>query len=162
MNQFFSRCRLVATLAVALAGVGVASAGSCGAGGCDDGYGGFGFNRAWVYPFGGFTLYPGQAGSCVPSHSDYAKVDWTVPPTVNAQGVLDRLRALGVPQVPPDTIFLGKNPRGANDVKLPVPKGWVPKEVEPEKPKDKAVDPDKEKDPVKPKDKKKKDPDDDR
>ena len=120
----------------------------------DYGFEGFGFNRAWMYPEGGFTVYPGQPGSCVPSHSDYSKVNWTVPPTVNAQGVMDKLRALGIPQVPPDTIYLGKNPRAAENVQLPIPKGWTPREDEPKEaePKKKDLDKPKEKEVEKPKD----------
>ena len=85
------------------------------------------------------------------SVSDYSKVNWLVPPTVNAQGVLDKLRELGIPQVPPDTIYLGKNPRSADEAKLPIPKGWTPKEVEPKEADPKAKEPEKLK--VKPKDK---------
>ena len=157
MKRFLSRYWLPVVLGLLSAGVGPASAGSCGPGGCSAGEGGgfsdywyedTGFNRAWVYPRGGYTLYPGQAGSCVESHSDYSRINWVVPPTANAQAVLDKLRELDVPLVPPDTIYLGKNPRLSEDAKLPIPKGWTPKEVEPkeaEKPKDKN--------PEKPKDK---------
>ena len=69
-------------------------------------------------------------------------MSWTQPPTANAQGALDKLRALGIPQVPPDTIYLGKNLRAAEDAKLPTPRGWVPKEVEPKDadPKGKEID----------------------
>ena len=148
MKQFLSRYWLVAVLAAWSGGVGPANAGSCGPAGCgggvgiSDGYQGVGFNRAWVYPIGGFTVYPGQPGSCVPSHSDYSKVNWTDSPTANAQAVLDKLRALGIPQVPPDTIYLGKNPRAADNALLPVPKGWVPKEEEPKEadPKPKEIE----------------------
>ena len=162
MKQFFSRSWLAAVLAALSGGVGPANAGSCGPAGCggggvgfsDFGYEGFGFNRAWVYPEGGYTVYPGQPGSCFPSHSDYSKVNWTVPPTVNAQGVLNKLRSLGIPQVPPDTIYLGKNPRAADNVQLPTPKGWIPREDEPKEaePKNKELDKPKEKDAAKPKD----------
>ena len=151
MKQFFSRYWLAAGLVVLSAGVGSARAGSCGPAGCggggvgfgDYGYGGYGFNWAWLYPNGGFTLYPGEPGSCVPSHSDYSKVHWTVPPTASAQGTLDKLRELGIPQVPPDTIYLGKNPYAAGDAKLPLPKGWTPREVEPKEanPKGKNANP---------------------
>ena len=160
MKQFFSRYWLAAALAALSVGVGPANAGSCGPAGCgvgvgigDFGHEGVDFNRAWVYPLGGYTLYPGQAGSCVPSHSDYSKVNWTVPPTANAQAVLDKLRALGIPQVPPDTIFLGKNPRAAENAQLPTPKGWVPREDEPKEaePKNKDLDKPKAKELEKPK-----------
>jgi hypothetical protein len=160
MKQFLSRHWLAACLVMLSAGVGTANAGSCGPGGCGVGGvgfsdyedGGFGFNRAWVYPNGGYTVYPGQPGSCVPSHSDYSKVNWLVPPTINAQGVLDKLRELGIPQVPPDTIYLGKNPRAAEDAKLPIPKGWTPKEVEPKEADPKAKEPEKLKEKPKEKD----------
>lgn len=143
MKQFLSRYWLAAGLVVLSAGV-PARAGSCGPAGCgvggvgssDSGYAGYGFNNAWLYPEGGFTVYPGEPGSCVPSHSDYSKVYWVVPPTANAQAVLNKLQQLGIPQVPPDTIYLGKSPN-AGEAKLPLPKGWTPKEVEPEKAKDK-------------------------
>jgi hypothetical protein len=157
MKQFFSRHWLAAGLVVLAAGVGPARAGSCGPAGCgvgvvgvaDYGYGdyGYGSNWAWIYPDGGFTLYPGQAGSCVPSHSDYSKVNWLVPPTASAQAVLNKLQQLGIPQVPPETIYLGKNPN-AGEAKLPLPKGWTQKEVEP---KEAAKDKDPEKLDVKPK-----------
>lgn len=148
MKQFFSRYWLAVGLVVLSAGA--ANSGSCGPAGCGIGavgggdyrYAGYGFNNAWLYPDGGFTLYPGQPGSCVPSHSDYSKVNWVVPPTTNAQAVLDKLRELGVPQVPPDTIYLGKNPN-AGDAKLPIPKGWTPKEVEPKEAEPKAKEPEK-------------------
>ena len=162
MKQFLTRYWLTAILVAASTGVGPANAGSCGPGGCGGGgvgigdydYEGIGFNRVWVYPDGGYTLYPGQSGSCVPSHSDYSKVNWTAPPTANAQRVLDKLRDLGIPQVPPETIYLGKNPNAANDLKLPLPKGWTPREDEPkeaDKPKEKEADKPKEKDADKPK-----------
>jgi hypothetical protein len=149
MKQFFSRYLLAAGLVVLAAGG--AKAGSCGHGGCgvggvgygDDGYGGYGVNWAWIYPRGGFTLYPGEPGSCVPSHSDYSKVNWLVPPTVSAQGTLDKLRELGIPQVRPDTIYLGKNPYAAGEAKLPLPNGWTPKEVEPKPADPKAKAPEK-------------------
>ena len=136
MKQFFSRYWLAAGLVVLAAGG--AKAGSCGPAGCgvgsvgfdDRGYG-YDSNWAWLYPNAGFTLYPGQAGSCVPSHSDYSKVHWVVPPTENAQAVLSKLQQLGIPQVPPETIYLGKNPQVTGDAKLPLPKGWTQKEVEP-------------------------------
>ena len=150
MKQFLSRYWLAAGLVVLAAGG--AHAGSCGPAGCgvgsvgfdDYGYGGYGSNWAWIYPDGGFTLYPGQAGSCVPSHSDYSKVHWTVPPTANAQATLNKLQQLGIPQVPPETIYLGKNPHATGDAKLPLPKGWTQKEVEPlEAPKEKEKEPEK-------------------
>jgi hypothetical protein len=165
MKQLLCRYLLAVGLVVLSAGVGTANGGSCGPAGCgvggvggvgygDHGYVGYGFNQAWVYPNGGYTLYPGEPGTCVPSHSDYSKIQWVVPPTVNAQGVLDRLRILGIPQVPPDTIYLGKNPRAVEDAKLPIPKGWTPKEVEPKEAEPKGKEPEKLKEKPKAEDKK--------
>jgi hypothetical protein len=82
------------------------------------------FNNANHYPYGGWTLYPGQAGSGVPSASGYSHVNALVPPVVSARGVLATLQRMGVPIVPPEPVFLGKNPCVANNVKLPVPKAW--------------------------------------
>jgi hypothetical protein len=99
---------------------------------------------AWWYPDGGFTAYPGQAGSGVQARSDYSHVNWVVPPHVNAQSVLQRLEALGVPLVPQETMYLGKNP-SVNKAKLPVPGRWA-RDKEPEKDKEKEKEMDKDKD----------------
>jgi hypothetical protein len=76
--------------------------------------------------------------------------------------VFKRLREMGIPLVPPETQFLGKNPRAADGLKLPTPKGWSAKEKEKEKEKDEGTEPEKNKDKDKEKDKvkeKKKDKD---
>jgi hypothetical protein len=94
-------------------------------------------------PFGGYTLYAGQAGSGVHSASDYSHINYHKPPALTAQMVLDRLRDLGIPLVAPETQFLGKNP-AVEGVRLPVPRPWIkfeePKEKEKEKDKDKDKD----------------------
>jgi hypothetical protein len=92
-------------------------------------------NWAWWYPHGGFTAYPGLPGSGIVTGSDYSHVNWVVSPTVNAQMVTQKLRAMGVPLVPQDTIYLGKNPKVVEKAKLPMPKNWI-KDDEPEKDKD--------------------------
>jgi hypothetical protein len=87
-------------------------------------------NWSWIYPDGGFTAYPGEPGSGVWARSDYSHVNWVVSPADNAQGVLRKLDALGIPRVPQDTIYLGKNPAMVDKAKLPIPRAWQP---EPEK-----------------------------
>ncbi len=42
-------------------------------------------------------------------------------PAANAQAVLDKLKEMNIPRVSPEPIFLGKNPRIADNVNLPVP-----------------------------------------
>jgi hypothetical protein len=101
-------------------------------------------NWAWWFPHGGFTAYPGEPGSGVQARSDYSHVNWVVPPHVNAQMVLQRLEMLGVPLVPQETLYLGKNP-AVNKAKLPIPGRWA-KEKEAEKDKEKEKDKDKDKD----------------
>ncbi len=124
-------------------------------------WGGFGWNPFalmdvppnWTnyLPDGGWTLYPGEPGSGVRSWSSYSQINGVVPPAVNAQAVLDRLQMLGVPIIPPEPQFLGKNPRVADKLILPTPKGWKKPEE------DKADEPKKEEPPKKIEDKKKKD-----
>jgi hypothetical protein len=94
------------------------------------------FNNTNLYPDGGWTLYPGEPGSFVPSMSVYSHINGRVPPEVSARSVLARLAQLGIPIVPPEPQFLGKNPCVADNVALPVPKGWrKPKEAPKEAPK---------------------------
>jgi hypothetical protein len=91
-------------------------------------------NWAYMYPDAGFTTYPGLPGSGICTHSDYSHVYWLIPPRFNAKQVIDRLDILGVPLVPPEPEFLGKNPHVTDGVKLPVPRGWFrEKDPEPEK-----------------------------
>ncbi|MGL4551905.1 MAG: hypothetical protein ACRC33_12065, partial [Gemmataceae bacterium] len=59
------------------------------------------YNHAWTTPFGGYTLYPGQAGSGYGTHSDYAHVSWLTSPEQNAGMVRGRLAQMGIPAVPP-------------------------------------------------------------
>ncbi len=80
------------------------------------------YNHAWTTPFGGWTLYPGQAGSGYGSHSDYSHINWLTTPEQNAGMVRGRLALLGIPAVPPEPLFLGKNPSVTDDIKLPVPR----------------------------------------
>ncbi len=87
-------------------------------------------NWSWMYPDGGFTLYPGQAGSGIQARSDYSHINWVQPPHANAQAVVQKLDALGIPRVPQDTTYLGKNPAQVDKAKLPIPKAW---QREPEK-----------------------------
>lgn len=106
-------------------------------------------------PMGGYTLYAGEAGSGASAGSDYSHINYPVPPAIAAQQVQARLREMGIPPVPPETQFLNKNPRAADNLKLPTPKGWVPKEKdkEPDDPEEKAKDKDKDKEMGKDKDK---------
>lgn len=91
-------------------------------------------NWAWWYPYGGFTAYPGEPGSGIKIGSDYSHLNWVVSPVTNAQIVTEKLQALGIPLVPQETIYLGKNPGAVNKAKLPLPKSWIkdeePKEAE--------------------------------
>ena len=80
------------------------------------------FNNNWLRPYGGFTLYPGQPGSGYGSHSDYSHIDYLVTPQENANLVAAKLKAMGIPAVAPEPIFLGKNPRITDNVKLPRPR----------------------------------------
>jgi hypothetical protein len=79
-------------------------------------------NRANKFPYAGWTAYDGTPGSGWPSYSDYSHINYSHPPAVLAQSVLGRLNALGIPLVPPEPQFLGKNPRAAENVILPRPK----------------------------------------
>jgi hypothetical protein len=99
---------------------------------------------AWWYPDGGFTAYPGQPGSGIKGGSDYSHVNWVTSPASNAQLVTDKLQSLGIPLVPQETTYLGKNPAAVQKAKLPQPKGWI-KDAEPVEP-EKAKDQDKDKD----------------
>jgi hypothetical protein len=100
-------------------------------------------NWANYFPQGGWTLYYGEPGSGVPSWSSYSQINGLVPPAVNAQGVLDRLKMMGIPIIPPEPQFLGKNPRVADKIILPTPKAWKKPEEE------KADEPKKEEPPKK-------------
>jgi hypothetical protein len=79
-------------------------------------------NRANYYPDGGFTFYDGEMCSCLQAHSNYSRVDWITPPAVSARMVLEKLHELNIPLVSPEPQFLGRNPRIADGVKLPVPR----------------------------------------
>jgi hypothetical protein len=111
-------------------------------------------NWAWWYPHGGFTAYPGQAGSGIKTGSDYSHVNWVTAPASNAQLVTEKLQSLGIPLVPQETTYLGKNPAAVNKAKLPQPKSWIKdvEPVEPEKEKGKEIEKDKAKDNDKDKD----------
>jgi hypothetical protein len=101
-------------------------------------------NWSWWYPHGGFTAYLGLPGSGVQAPSDYSHINWVIPPHVNANMVLQKLEMLGVPLVPQETMYLGKNPAHVAKTKLPVPGRWI-KEKEKEKEREKELK-DKEKD----------------
>lgn len=95
------------------------------------------YNHAWLTPFGGYTLYPGQIGSGYSGHSDYSRVEWFLTPTDTAAVVRAKLQALGIPAVKPETVFLGKIPGAADNIKLPLPR---PREKEKEAEKDRKGD----------------------
>src|SRR5262245_39379000 len=102
-------------------------------------------NWAWIFPDGGFTAYLGEPGSGVQARSDYSHVNWVVHPTVNAAGVVRKLDALGIPRVPQDTIYLGKNPAQVDRAKLPLPRAWLPRDEEKPKEPEKAIEKEKDK-----------------
>jgi hypothetical protein len=76
-------------------------------------------NRANVYPIGGFTAYDGMWATGFQAHSNYSPINWVVPPAANAQAVLLKLQQMNIPLVAPEPMFLGKNPRIADNVLLP-------------------------------------------
>jgi hypothetical protein len=88
----------------------------------------YSFNYSWLTPHGGFVTYPGLPGSGFASQTDYSQHAWLIPPEANAQRVRERLKILGIPMTPPEPVFLGKNPKAAENIKLPVPR---PKEPAP-------------------------------
>jgi hypothetical protein len=87
-------------------------------------------NWTWWFPDGGFTAYPGEPGSGIVAGSDYSHINWVISPTATAQLVRQKLDALGIPPVPQETLFLGKNPAAVDKAKLPLPKSWM---VDPDK-----------------------------
>jgi hypothetical protein len=89
--------------------------------------------QANLFPNMGWTLYPGQAGSGVPSMSSYSHINGVLPPSVYVLGVMEKLHHLGIARHPPDTKFLHKNPAIGDNLNLPTPKAWVPKLDEEEK-----------------------------
>jgi hypothetical protein len=86
-------------------------------------------NWAWFFPYGGVTLYPGQPGSGYAARSDYSCINWIGTPEQNAAMVRGRLRAMGIPEVPPEPLYWGKNPTVTDSIdRLPLPR---PRLVEP-------------------------------
>lgn len=83
-------------------------------------------NRAWWFPHAGYTLYPGQAGSGWGTRSDYSHINWLVPPEQNAALVRERLRLMNIPPVPPEPVFLNKNPAILEGLRLPIPRPKTP------------------------------------
>lgn len=96
-----------------------------------------------LFPNLGWTLYPGQASSGVPSFSNYSHVNGVAPPDFYAQAVIEKLQQLGISRHPPDTKFLHKNPAIGDNLTLPTPRAWVPKldEEKEEKPGEKIPKP---------------------
>jgi hypothetical protein len=90
-----------------------------------------------LFPHGGWTLYPGEAGSGVPSCSNYSYFTGLVQPAVAAAHVLEKLGHMRIPIKPPAPQFLGRNPAIADNVDLPTPRGWLPKDDDKEEKKDK-------------------------
>jgi hypothetical protein len=86
-----------------------------------------------LFPSGGWTLYPGEAGSGVPSLSAYSHVYGVKPPAAYADDVIAKLQKLGIPRKAPEPKFLGRNPNIDRNVDLPTPKGWLPKDEEKDK-----------------------------
>jgi hypothetical protein len=87
-------------------------------------------NLANVYPDGGFTAYDGMWGTGFQARSNYAPVNWIVPPAASAQMVLNKLKEMNIPLVSPEPMFLGKNPRIADNVRLPTPRPKKTREEE--------------------------------
>src|SRR5262249_21698447 len=83
------------------------------------------YNDANYYPDGGFTAYPGEAGTGLTVVSNYSPINYLMPPTASAQEVLNHLRAMGIPLVNPPPNFLGVNPRAAEGVIRPGPRPKV-------------------------------------
>ncbi|MFQ3651522.1 MAG: hypothetical protein SNJ75_14440 [Gemmataceae bacterium] len=84
-------------------------------------------NWAWLFPDGGVTLYPGQPGSGYAARSDYSCIHWLVPPQQNAMLVKSRLAAMGIPEVPPEPLYWGKNPTITDSIdRLPLPRPRLP------------------------------------
>jgi hypothetical protein len=109
--------------------------------------------QANLFPYGGWTLYPGEAGSGVPSLSHYSHVYGIKPPAAYAADVEAKLHSLGIPRKAPEPKYLGRNPAIDLNVEVPTPKSLLPKDepkeeegtVEPpplprSKPKDKDED----------------------
>lgn len=117
-------------------------------------------NWSWMFPEGGVTPYPGLPGSGMRGHSDYSYFNWYVPPSVNAADVALRLKQMGIPRVPPEPEFLGKNPCLPDKLRMPIPNSWLKdppskdgdkekekeKDGKPAKPTDPELDKDKGKD----------------
>jgi hypothetical protein len=79
-------------------------------------------NRANIYPDGPITAFAGEWATGFQAHSNYSPINWYLPPAANAQAVLDKLKEMNIPLVSPEPMFLGKNPRIAENVKLPTPR----------------------------------------
>jgi hypothetical protein len=100
-------------------------------------------NDANLYPDGGFTAYPGEAGTEQTPVSNYSPIAYTMPPQGSAQSVRNRLQALGIPLVNPAPQFLGVNPRATEGLILPQPRRQAVPMEQPDKDGDKDKDKDK-------------------
>jgi hypothetical protein len=152
----------------------VARAGSCPAGGCGTGAPGLSdygvlpiwnggpdqwdFETPWpnvvrIFPRGGYTAYPPRGVDYFGDFTPYRQIFYPGPPAQTAQNVQTRLLALGIPLVPPEPEFLGKNPAAEKIVLPPIPKKEeaVPPPPEEKKPEDKKPE-DKKPEDKKPKD----------
>jgi hypothetical protein len=85
-------------------------------------------NRAYIHPFAGYRLYPGEPGSGYGSWSDYSHINWLIPPEQSAANVRERLRLMGIPAVTPEPVFLNKNPAITDGLRLPIPRPKAAKE----------------------------------
>jgi hypothetical protein len=79
-------------------------------------------NLSNVYPDGGFTAYDGMWATGYQVHSNYSPINWVQPPAASAQSVLLKLQEMHIPLVSPEPMFLNKNPRIAENVRLPAPR----------------------------------------
>ncbi len=133
----------LAVLVVLAAGALQAQAGcpGCGCGGYGDGWNGGGRwpngcgiggfdayafiavppNRANIFPNHGFTFYDGMWATGFQAVSNYAPINYVLPPAGSAESVLVKLREMNIPLVSPEPMFLNKNPRIAENVRLPAP-----------------------------------------
>jgi hypothetical protein len=78
-------------------------------------------NRANVLPYFGFTAFDGLWATGFQAISNYSPINYVLPPAGTAQSVLAKLKEMNIPLVSPEPMFLNKNPRIAENVRLPAP-----------------------------------------
>jgi hypothetical protein len=103
-----------------------------------------------IFPYGGYTAYVPRGIDCHGDFSPYHQIYYLAPPAATAQCALKRLTALGIPLVPCEPEFLGRNPH-TDRYALPAPRKPEEKTEE-----EKKADEDKKKEEAKPEDPNKK------